>query len=443
MNAITEASDGLGKFLRSLRSSRQVSLSSVAEKAGIAKSTLSKWETGRFLPRLPEIDAVLTALEASPAERRQTLQLIDAPRALIHLRQTDRSIANEADMDLGGAPAGGDLLRAMRMRRGQSVDQVAYALGVSGRSIRAWERSDAWPTTEHLHALCFLLGAAEEELSALLSAGPWLPTTISASEAAIEQHLHNLVFSHYDSRAEALRDLSYLSLEAAIVARAAQQRSARLFLAQVYSYYALWLGDNERYRESARYAERVLALGRREALPSDLSLRAAIALARSRVFAGEQGVTATLAARGSALLSPFLAQGKTLGAHYEAWGLQELAGFLTLEGKIEVGLDLSARAVAISQHSDNPSEFYLRRFDCADLLIKAGQADEALAILPISDPFGPEHPRGLMREALIQIRTFLLTKNLSEAQDCLRNAYVLARTYGLDTTEADAIATQF
>lgn len=48
--------NALGAFLRDLRACQQMSLGRLASGAGVAKSTLSKWEAGRFQPRLPETE---------------------------------------------------------------------------------------------------------------------------------------------------------------------------------------------------------------------------------------------------------------------------------------------------------------------------------------------------------------------------------------------------
>lgn len=60
----------LGGLLRALRTARQMSLGQTAQRAGLSKGTLSNWEAGRFQPRLPELSAVLAALEASEERAR-------------------------------------------------------------------------------------------------------------------------------------------------------------------------------------------------------------------------------------------------------------------------------------------------------------------------------------------------------------------------------------
>src|SRR5688572_1766966 len=99
---------GLGTLLREWRTSRGLSLGGLALKASVGKATLSRWESGASRPRIAELEAVLDALRSSPAQRLEALAGIEAPRAAQRLRAAPA----------GGPPVRGDLLRAMRLRRG-------------------------------------------------------------------------------------------------------------------------------------------------------------------------------------------------------------------------------------------------------------------------------------------------------------------------------------
>src|SRR5262249_47243270 len=148
----------LGEFLRQLRRSRRLTLSQLGATAGVSLNTLSRWETGAFQPRLAELEAALRALGAAPAQWERALSLMEAPRAVARLREE----AQERQADLvelaGHAPTFGDLLRAMRLRRRMTVEQVATGLGVAPRSVRRWEGSEALLPAERLDDLCRLLG---------------------------------------------------------------------------------------------------------------------------------------------------------------------------------------------------------------------------------------------------------------------------------------------
>jgi transcriptional regulator with XRE-family HTH domain len=77
----------IGVFIRELRQAQQISLGRLAERAAVAKSTLSRWEAGVFQPRLPELEAVLAALQVSPVQREQAIARVQAPRAVEQLRR--------------------------------------------------------------------------------------------------------------------------------------------------------------------------------------------------------------------------------------------------------------------------------------------------------------------------------------------------------------------
>src|SRR5579871_6714188 len=111
----------IGPFLLDLRRARQMSLGQLAARAHVAASTLSRWETGAYQPRLPELEAVLTALCASPEQRERALGLLDAPRGVQRLRVEAEEVAAERGDDPVVPICGGDLLRALRKRRGLSL----------------------------------------------------------------------------------------------------------------------------------------------------------------------------------------------------------------------------------------------------------------------------------------------------------------------------------
>src|SRR5215212_913798 len=157
----------VGDVLRDQRQSRQFSINQLADRAAVAKSTLSRWEAGTFQPRLPELEAVLGALAASPTEREQTLARMRAPRAVAEMRREVAGRAGLTDDVAFLLPAGGDLIRAMRRRRGLSLEEVATRLRVRPSAVSYWEQSKTTPHMERLSALCDLLGAQPEERAVL------------------------------------------------------------------------------------------------------------------------------------------------------------------------------------------------------------------------------------------------------------------------------------
>ena len=205
----------VGEHLRGLRAARGLSMSALAARAGVGQGTLSRWESGRNQPRLPELAAVLDALGATDAERKRAVSLVEAPRARLFLRGIEKGPEG-----IEGAPegTGGDLLRAMRMRRGWTLAEAAGAAGVNTSTLSRWERGETWPSGDQLHALCYALGAHEEEVVALTcgrfslaSAVQGLPLSVEEAREAFGQ----LAVRLWDYRREGrLYDLQLLALEA-------------------------------------------------------------------------------------------------------------------------------------------------------------------------------------------------------------------------------------
>jgi transcriptional regulator with XRE-family HTH domain len=252
----------LGDFLRQLRRSRRLTQARLGAEAGVSLVTLSRWETGVFQPRLAELEATLRALGATPAQWERALSLVEAPRAVTRLR--DETEARRAELvELAGhAPAIGDLLRALRQRRGMTIERLAAELRVTPRSVRRWERSEAALPPERLEALCRLLEAALEERMALSQRRLWLWTPgqeTPLSLEAVEQQCDRLAAQA--SRGETgLMELRLLCLEAQLWRQAAHHVAARRLLARVFTMHGLLLETSGRGREVQAYTERALEL---------------------------------------------------------------------------------------------------------------------------------------------------------------------------------------
>src|SRR5579871_1976173 len=103
---------GIGGFLRELRTARQLSLSQLAQRADVSRRTLIYWEAGTYQPSLPELEAVLNALQTTAEQREYAVAQIGAPRAMQRLR-AESGVVRLAE-EIGPIPSGGDLLRALR-----------------------------------------------------------------------------------------------------------------------------------------------------------------------------------------------------------------------------------------------------------------------------------------------------------------------------------------
>ena len=88
----------LGTFLRGLRELRGLSVERLSFAAGVAPSTLRRWEGGKFQPRLPELRAVLAAVQATPQEQARAFALLNAPRAVAGLRAVTEDQARSEEL---------------------------------------------------------------------------------------------------------------------------------------------------------------------------------------------------------------------------------------------------------------------------------------------------------------------------------------------------------
>jgi transcriptional regulator with XRE-family HTH domain len=89
----------VGKALALIREIRGVSQAEVARLAGTGKSQISKYETGREVPRLDTLKNVLHALEIGHFEFWYTVHLIDIQVANLDLREEIKLqlLSNETD----------------------------------------------------------------------------------------------------------------------------------------------------------------------------------------------------------------------------------------------------------------------------------------------------------------------------------------------------------
>ena len=182
---------------------------------------------------------------------------MDAPRART-LTRLDLAEA-AAQTGLGPPPHGGDLLRAMRLRRGLSREDAAPCLGVSAATLRRWERTETWPSTEQMQRLCFALGAKQEEALAL-TCGPFspaspLPSTGNLTAKGLMERIERFARTLYEPPF-GLKDLELLTLQAAAWALAARGAASHCALSEVYALNSQFLSYRDRHRETAAAAER-------------------------------------------------------------------------------------------------------------------------------------------------------------------------------------------
>ena len=157
------SAEHIGTSLQQLRHKQGLSLATLAKQAGVNKSTLSRWETGKTVPRSTELASVLSKL--------------NVPKSMVDTfcqAAGQRLMLPESEV---APPVSGDLLRVLRLRRGLTQSEAARAANVPQGTLSKWERSEDWPAADRLHTLCFALGATPEE-TATLTRGRFLPSLL-------------------------------------------------------------------------------------------------------------------------------------------------------------------------------------------------------------------------------------------------------------------------
>lgn len=424
-----------GQRLRRLRQERGLTLIQLAQTAGVSRSALNRWETGVNEPRLPELDAVLMALGAPPQERREILSEMDAPRAAAVI-QTEISQQGEQS-GIGPMPHGGDLLRAMRLRRDLSLEELASRLKVTTRTLRLWENAEVWPTVEQLHRLCCATGAHESEFAALIG-GRFLPLIVRPENGAgrrasdIDALYARLteIRRLMDSGERALTELQLLSLEAQIWPLAARRAAgAQRLLAEAYTlhsrYFRLW----NRYRESRKYADDALLLLPEKAPLDPCAVEALLQSIEGEAHSGGRH------ARNHALkrlqyLSPLIRDdAKKSGAHSLAGSL------LSSEPSKDESLTRFHEALTLAERNATPGLREGRRHDYAAGMIPAGKPGAALDLL---EGVASDIPFLSVGLCLIRTDAHQMLGDKSAAHDWLQQAMTTIEALDLSVLRTNA-----
>jgi transcriptional regulator with XRE-family HTH domain len=410
----------VGTLLWGLRHSARLTLGELARRSGVSKATLSRWESGERLPRIPELEAVLSALNTDSSQRSHLLAAIEAPRAVRHLRHTA----------VVPPPTTGELLRALRHRKGWSPERLASVLKVSRVSVVRWEHGERIPSNEQIQAICYALSAREDELIAmtcgrLRTSRPTGPATIED----IELTLRGLKFGLY----RGMEELVLWTLERQAWELLAHIPTVLPLLAEVYLLNGHHNSVHRRWSEIPAFTDKASAL--MGDLPEYPHLRIRVEILRATAAVYE--MTTPYTRRGLYILSSVLELAKEQ-PEYHAWVLSDMANYLEMEGQIGSALELSVKAVSVAEMAENPIEFHLRRMDYGDQLIRAGRSADALRVLPTAELIGPE-------ALLVQAEAEYHVGNLSEAANLLQQAIELIERKKLPhlRSRANALAARF
>ncbi len=450
------ATGAVGKEIQKLRVARGLSLRRLAERAHVSAATLSRWEAEKRTPRIPELEAALDALEASASQKQALLHQIDARRALIRLR----------DLDGGGTPgaevytnSNGELLWAMRQRKGWSQAQTARAANTTQAQIARWERGEAWPEAAVLHSLCWCLDALPEEVAALSRrggdgnrAGLLLPhePVQNWDEGQWAEHVAHV---YRLAPAQSLVDLTLIGVEQHLGRLAASHDFAIARLADVYALHARHSLHYKQRTRALHWAERGLALQRRQRL-SDKAPDGSRPLWFGNVivlatYASQNKKRAGLQ-RAAKLLHDWLpalhnesenrnaTAKESADAHY-AWGQSEMAKVMHQLGGADEAATL-AQAACRAGEQIRPSEGFLRWRDFARLLLDANQPAQALDALTRSETIIPMEtlkPDALTRHHLMNAECYLGLSDLPSANERVRAAERIIADNGLWYLQSD------
>jgi transcriptional regulator with XRE-family HTH domain len=396
-----------------------------AQQAGIHRATLDRWEKGRAQPRLSELGWLLGVLDASAQQKHNALGLMDAPRATRLVCQEVTRIAEQSGM--AALPHGGDLLHALRMRRGVSLEEAASRVQVTGGTLRRWEKMEVWPALELLHRLCYALEAHEEEIVALtVGRFSQRPRFEKTSLEALQERLSQMRrLERSLPGGDPLFELACLELEADAWPLALRSGAGKQLLIEIYAHHLHRLSLRERLVEAGSVAERAMELMTDTLKPTRFWMYPVFVSARASVFRGEHPTPK----RGLKILRSWLSA--THWPDMQAWLLADMAKYLGVSGEPEVALTVAEQACRIAENTGNPVELILRRWDKASLLLQAGRPAEALAIVEERADI-EDLPSERIDISLLRAEAYLGIGDRTQAHDWLQRALMDIDTYHIE-----------
>lgn len=195
----------LAAVLREQRGARGWTLREAAHRASLAPSTLSRWEAGTCVPRVPELESLLTSLGTGRRDIVRILSSLDAPRAARAAKAR-----SQGRTSVGLPPSGGALLRLLRHRAGYTISFVADQLGVNPSTVSRWEASLSHPAPDKWETLMNLLQATPDERECLDTSGV---AKIKSDRRPFDSQAYSIELDRLEQQiAEGLRDRSELRL---------------------------------------------------------------------------------------------------------------------------------------------------------------------------------------------------------------------------------------
>ncbi|GIV09291.1 MAG: hypothetical protein KatS3mg019_1382 [Fimbriimonadales bacterium] len=397
--------DAIGDWIRLAREAKGWSQSKLARSARIACSTLNRWERGRTLPSVPELEAILRVLGVSEMERAHALSLLHARRAVRAVKQVDGQYTTP--------PLIGDVIRALRWRRGWSVSDLAHAVQVSERAVRAWERSENLPSDQMLHQLCFVLGASAEEAAVLTSRRVFLALPASGVEVAeerVREALLDLWNRLWRGDTEGM-DLRFLTLESQAWHLAHTHKRGAYWWGAVQITRCQWLLHQSRIKEAEQRAYATWRLVSREPAHRRGSAWLIQAIARGSMRNHKGELTKPL--EGAQVLHDWLELVRPW-KEMEAWFLRGIAECLSIMQRHDEAIAHSLNALHLAQQTEYAVEAHLSQNSVAYMLLRANRAHEAVNYLSQHPNL---HPVNQVEDALLWHETL---SAVGERADALR-----------------------
>jgi transcriptional regulator with XRE-family HTH domain len=248
-SAIIIGDSMIGTLIQTNRTKKGMSLGVLAERAGINKSTLSRWESGKTKPNVHELVCVLDVLDTPDQLRRQCLQLLNQPRSERHLSKMPARELPDATLPVSG----GELLQALRVRAGFTQADAARIVGVTQSLLSRWEHNECWPETEILYLLCQTLRATQGEYQGLRERAWKNHEELPLDKEELDIRLHRL---RGDDRMTE-RDLIYLAFAGRYRTLHRQRKISDLEAMEAWGSYAYHLTGLGRIKEAIHMAQPV------------------------------------------------------------------------------------------------------------------------------------------------------------------------------------------
>ncbi len=361
-----DESGTLAALLGGLRKSRGLGLTEAARRAGLGRTTLYQWETGLRAPRGKPLERLLDALGAPERLRAEALAKADPRHARLAL---DRR-------PLGRPVALGQVIRAMRLRRGLTQTDAARACGVGQSAFARLERGDDVPDAATLHAVGFALNGSPEETVALSlaqgGAGDAPKTPEEAVYASIDLRLGQ----------ESLHEVLQLGIEADAWWRSLRDPRWDVVVTSAMAKRALRYLYDGRLADAEATASEAVRRARRPEAKSE----AVMALAVLERLSRERGDPPGRTIRVAEAWAEAIPVGPTPEGGSKAWATKLAARARGRAGDLKGALE-SLRPVAdwYALEASGPELDHLVRNESADVLIVGGAPERALDLLRPDD----------------------------------------------------------